>query len=149
MLSWVVGIHKCTARSREQTDRQISPVEIVSGSFRGRGHVPGQQTLYPGTCHLPLDTSCDVRSSISGFAATISSWVTPLNQHCISFSRAFRHVPRSDRQMAWPLQCSSTSSLIPSTLHLPCPSSPLHFSQLASQTLRLPLVACLHHMSRV
>ncbi len=31
-------------------------------------------TLYPGTIHLPLDTNCSVRASISGLAATTSSW---------------------------------------------------------------------------
>ncbi len=40
-------------------------------------------TLYPGTPHLPLDTSWVVRSSISGLAATTSSYGMVSQRQCI------------------------------------------------------------------
>ena len=62
---------------RERTGLRSAPTIDVSfeGVFRyDRGGRRVRRTLYPGTAHFPFDTSCEVRSSMSGLAAATSSY---------------------------------------------------------------------------
>lgn len=79
---WIVGIsilHITVVAKRmyrgfkAQIDCRISPVVTVSNSADRKDCVQILRTLYPGTIHLPFETSLLVRSSISGLAAATSS----------------------------------------------------------------------------